>query len=154
MHQIVIMLCVAVAAALPAHAVEPPAAPPDDLDALSLADKAPSTPDKPVQAWRLFVEAAGGQGSLRATDERVDTTRASFDARFDAALAPGLRGVLSDRIDAVHSNGVPRGRDVNTLREAIFLLRLVVVSRVAFAGDLHDLGERPRKAKGDRRRKP
>ena len=118
MHQIVILLCVAVAAALPAHAVEPPAAPPDDLDALSLADKAPSTPDKPVQAWRLFVEAAGGQGSLRATDERVDTTRASFDARFDAALAPGLRGVLSDRIDAVHSNGVPRGRDVNTLREA------------------------------------
>ena len=118
MHQIVIMLCVAVAAALPAHAVEPPAAPPDDLDALSLADKAPSTPDKAVQAWRLFVEAAGGQGSLRGTDERVDTTRASFDARFDAALAPGLRGVISDRIDAVHSNGVPRGRDVNTLREA------------------------------------
>jgi hypothetical protein len=118
MHRIVLLLCVALTVALPVRAVEPPAAPPDDLDALSLADKAPAPTKPPAQAWRLFVEGAVGQGSLRGSDERVDTTRGSLDARFDAALAPGLRGVFSDRIDLVHSNGVPRGRDVNTLREA------------------------------------
>lgn len=121
MDRIVILLCVAMAVALPVRAVEPPAAPSavpaDDLDALSLADKAPAPTKPPPQAWRLFVEGAGGQGSLRGSDERFDTARASFDARFDAALMPGLRGVFSDRLDLVHSNGVPRGRDVNTLRE-------------------------------------
>ena len=118
MHRIVTLLCVAMAAALPVRAVEPPTAPPSDLDALSLADTAPA-PAKPLTpAWRMFVEGAGGQGSLRGSGEVVNTARASFDARFDAALMPGLRGVLSDRIDTVHSNGVPRGRDVNTLREA------------------------------------
>ena len=123
MHRIAISLCVALVAALvtvlPARAIEPPAAAlPDDLDALSLADKAPSPTQPPAQAWRVFVEAAGGQGWLRGSDEQVGTTRASFDARFDAALAAGLRGVFSNRLDLVHSNGVPRGRDVNTLREA------------------------------------
>jgi hypothetical protein len=38
--------------------------------------------------------------------------------RFDDTLAPGLRMVLSDRVDLIHSNGVPPGKDVNTLREA------------------------------------
>ena len=118
MHRIVMLLGAAMAAALPVCAAEPPAAPPSDLDALSLADTAPAPAKPPTPAWRLFVEGAGGQGNLRGSDERVNTGRASFDARFDAALMPGLRGVLSDRLDVVHGNGVPRGRDVNTLREA------------------------------------
>jgi len=101
-----------------AHAADPPAAPPDDLDALSLADKAPTTTAQPARKWRAFVEAAAGRGSLADTDSRFDTNRLSLDLRFDASVTPGLRVVLSDRLDVVHSNGVPRGKDVNTLREA------------------------------------
>ena len=118
MRQITVTLCLALCAAMPAHAAEPPAAPPDDLDALSLADKAPTTTAQPAQKWRIFIEGAAGQGTLRGTDSRFDTTRASLDVRFDANVAQGLRAVLSDRLDLVHSNGVPRGEDVNTLREA------------------------------------
>ncbi len=118
MPRILILLYVALTVSLPARAVEPPAAPADDLDALSLADKTPSPTKPPAQTWRMFVEAAGGQGSLRGSDEQMGTTRASFDARFDATLTAGLRCVFSDRLDLVHSNSMPRGRDVNTLREA------------------------------------
>ena len=94
MHRIAISLCVGLAAALatvlPARAIEPPSvALPDDMDALSLADKAPSPTPPPVQVWRVFVEAAGGQGWLRGSDAQVGTTRASLDARFDAALHSG-----------------------------------------------------------------
>ena len=96
MRQIVVTLCVVVVAALPARAAEPPDALPADLDALSLADKAPTTTEQPAQKWRMFGEAAVGQGALRGTDSRFNTRRASFDARFDAALAQGVRGVLSD----------------------------------------------------------
>ena len=118
MRQITVTLCLALCAAMPARAADPPAAPPDDLDALSLADKAPTTTVQPAQQWRIFVEGAAGQGKLRSSDSRFDTTRASLDVRFDANVAQGLRAVLSDRLDVVHSNGVPRGEDANTLREA------------------------------------
>lgn len=118
MRRITVTLCLALFAAVAARAAEPPAAPPDDLDALSLADKAqvPTTPTAPK--WRIFGEGGGGQGTLRSDDSRFDTARASLDVRFDATMAPGLRAVLSDRLDLVHANGVPRAENVNTLREA------------------------------------
>lgn len=118
MRQITVTLCLVLCTALPTRAAEPPGAPPDDLDALKLADKAPTTTAESAQKWRIFIEGAAGGGAPGGTDSHVDTRRASIDFRFDANVAQGLRAVLSDRLDLVHSNGVPRAEDVNTLREA------------------------------------
>ena len=118
MHLIVATLCLALCAVLPARSAEPPAAPPDDLDALSLADKAPAAVAPPAKAWRVFVEGAAGQGTLRGTDSHFGIARASLDLRFDGEVTKGLRAVLSDRLDGVHSDGIPPGENVNTLREA------------------------------------
>jgi hypothetical protein len=115
MRQFVIPLCLALAAASAARAADPP---PDDLDALSLADKAPEPAAKPPQKLRLFVEGAIGEGRVLGSNSSFHPTRASMDLRYDDVITPGLRGVLSDRLDIVRSNGVPRGDDVNTLREA------------------------------------
>jgi hypothetical protein len=100
-----------------ASANDPPA---DDLDALSLADKAPASDPAAAQAlqWRLFVEGAVGAGKLRGSDSDFSILRGSIDFRIDAKLAPGLRGVFSDRLDLVDSDGVPPGDNLNTLREA------------------------------------
>ena len=91
---------------------------PGDLDALTLADKAPSEPVAAPSAWRVFIE-----GNLRRTrqdgaDANFESRRGSIDARFDAKVAPGLRAVFSDRLDLRHSNRQGGERDVNTLREA------------------------------------
>ncbi|HEY8708194.1 MAG TPA: hypothetical protein VIM34_09365 [Burkholderiaceae bacterium] len=118
MRHFTVTLYLALCAAAPARAADPPAAPADDLDALTLADKAPTTPAPSAHKWRIFVEGAAGQGTLRGTDTRFDTSRGSVDFRYDANVAQNLRGVLSDRLDLVHSNGVPHGENVNTLREA------------------------------------
>jgi len=120
MRQFAITLCLALAATPAARAADTPPAAPDDLDALSIADKAPTTPEKSAQKLRVFVEAAGGRASLRGSSSDVNTSRASLDLRYDDTLWPALRGVLSDRLDLVHSHGVPEGKDVNTLREAYF----------------------------------
>ncbi|MDL2336210.1 MAG: hypothetical protein QFE16_00060 [Pseudomonadota bacterium] len=112
------LLQLTLAFAASAHAAEPPDALPDDLDALSLADKAPTTPPQAVQAWRIFAEGAFGQTKIGGADPRFESSRASLDVRFDAHVAPGLRAVFSDRFDRLHSNGKPSADDVNTLREA------------------------------------
>ncbi|HOM15122.1 MAG TPA: hypothetical protein PLB41_17610 [Rubrivivax sp.] len=107
---------------LPALAVNAaPAEPPDDLDALSLADKAPEAPvEQAARPWRLFVEGAVGRGRLRGSggDNDFGIYRGSIDFRYDAPIAPQWRVVLSDRLDGVDSDGVPPGDNVNTLREA------------------------------------
>lgn len=118
MRQVVVALCVVMVIALPLRAAERPVAPSADLDALSLADKTPLPTEQLAQKWRIFFEGAAGEGALRGTDSRFNTSRASIDARLDAVVAPSVRGVLSNRFDLVHSGGVPRGSDVNTLREA------------------------------------
>ena len=118
MRQFTVTLCLALCAAAPAWAADPPAAPADDLDALSLADKAPTTTAQPAPKWRAFVEGAAGQGTLGGSDAHFGTSRGSLDVRYDANVAQELRVVLSDRFDGVHSNGVPTGENVNTLREA------------------------------------
>jgi len=115
MRAIAIPLCLALAAVSAARAADPP---PDDLDALKLADKAPEPAAKPPQKLRLFVEGALGAGRVLGSSADFHPTRASMDLRYDDVITPGLRGVLSDRLDIVRSNGVPRGDDVNTLREA------------------------------------
>ncbi len=119
MRKTAITLCLALCAALPALATDNPAAgAPDDLDALTLADKAPAEQAEPKQPWRLFIEGAGGQGELREDGSHFGIARGSLDVRVDASLTKGLRAVFSDRLDLVHSDGQPPGENVNTLREA------------------------------------
>lgn len=118
LHPFLIQLALALAVAAPAHAANLPDTLPDDLDALSLADKAPAAAPEQARAWRMFVEGAGGQSSTPGPDSHFETRRLSLDVRFDARVAPGLRAVFSDRFDGRHSNGRPGADDVNTLREA------------------------------------
>lgn len=118
MHFAPLPTCLALCFAGLAHAAGPPAAPPDELDALALADKAPVESTQPARPWRIFIEGAAGRNELIGAVSRVDTRRMSVDLRFDVSLAPGVRAVLSDRVDLAHSNGVPPAENVNTLREA------------------------------------
>jgi hypothetical protein len=112
-------LAAALGSLLPAQAAtDAPAGPPDDLDALSLADKAPEAAAQPTRPWRLFLEGAVGQGKLRANNDKVSLYRGSIDIRYDDRIAPKWRLVFSDRLDGVDSDGVPPGDNVNTLREA------------------------------------
>jgi len=110
--------CLALCFAGLTHAAAPPAAPPDELDALALADKATVESTQPARPWRIFIEGAAGRNEVIGAVPRVDTQRLSIDMRLDVSLAPGLRAVLSDRVDLAHSNGVPPAENVNTLREA------------------------------------
>ncbi|MBL8352939.1 MAG: hypothetical protein JNL87_21800 [Burkholderiaceae bacterium] len=118
MRKALIALALAQAAQFPAFAADASSGPPDDLEALKLADE--STGDAPQQAqpWRVFVEAAAGRGRLRGGDSRFGLVRGALDARADVMLTNGLRAVFSDRLDLVDSDGVPPGKNINTLREA------------------------------------
>jgi hypothetical protein len=109
---------VALCAAASVHAAGAADAPPDDVSALELADKAYTTTAQPASPWRLFFEGAGGAGQRRDTGAHFGIARGSLDLHVDARLAPALRGVLSDRLDLVHSAGEPPGENLNTLREA------------------------------------
>lgn len=106
-------LCAALAAT-PLFAADPPA---DDLDALSLADKAPEKAAT-ASAWRAYVEGAAGTARWRGAGDQ-DTLRAALDLRYDGTLTPGVRAVLSNRVDAVRRRGdTTDRREVNSLREA------------------------------------
>jgi len=119
MRKIIAALAVALGFSLPTQAAtDAPAGPPDDLDALSLADKAPSNSAAPARPWRLFLEGAIGRGKLRASGDNFSLYRGSIDFRYDEHVAQQLRLVFSDRLDGVASDGVPPGDNVNTLREA------------------------------------
>jgi hypothetical protein len=119
MRRIIGVLAVALGYVAPLHAAtNAPAGQPDDLDALSLADKATDTPAEGARPWRLFLEGAVGQGRLRANNDKVSLYRGSIDFRYDDGIAPQWRLVFSDRLDGIDSDGVPPGENVNTLREA------------------------------------
>lgn len=91
---------------------------PDDADALRLADK-PAEAPQPARDWRLSIEAARMHGAPRsAAASSVEAQRLSFDFNYDGRPTPGLRAVLSDRLDLVHSSTSPSEGNVNTLREA------------------------------------
>jgi hypothetical protein len=119
MRKTIAALAVALGYSLPTQAAtDAPAGPPDDLDALSLADKAPSNSAAPARPWRLFLEGAIGRGKLRGSDDNFSLYRGSIDFRYDEHVAQQLRLVFSDRLDGVASDGVPQSDNVNTLREA------------------------------------
>lgn len=117
MRHPLLTVCLALALAGHARAADPPAAPPDEIDALDLADKVPQVQQQAARPWRLFIEGAAGRNGL-ATGGDVDRRRLALDLRVDGRLAPGLRAVLSNRLDLVHEGGDPPADDVNTLREA------------------------------------
>jgi hypothetical protein len=119
MRRIIGALAVALGHVLPVQAAtNAPAGPPDDQDALSLADKAPEASTQAARPWRLFLEGAVGRGKLRNTGSNFSLYRGSIDFRYDDHIAPQWRLVFSDRLDGVDSDGVPPGDNVNTVREA------------------------------------
>jgi hypothetical protein len=119
MRRIVAVLAMALGFGLPVQAAtDAPTGAPDDLDALSLADKPPAAGAQAIRPWRLFLEGAVGRGKLRGSGDNFSLYRGSIDFRYDDHVAPQLRLVFSDRLDGVNSDGVPPGENVNTLREA------------------------------------
>ena len=121
MRRLAVTTCILwLAAATSAPAADAPAEPPDDAGALSLADQAAPAAQK-ARDWQVFVEGASARDSMRlGADSHATRGRASLDARYDATIAPGLRAVLSDRLDLGRSSVLPRESNVNTLREVYF----------------------------------
>ncbi len=116
-RQIFLLASLLLLAAAAASAADTPADnKPDDADALSLADEAKPEKRAP-RDWQVF-----GEGSVSRTSQRggpaLDGARLSLDLRYGSNVAPGLRAVLSDRLDLSRSSQAPRQTNVNTLREA------------------------------------
>ena len=103
-------------AAAPLLAAAQAPAEPEDAEALELADQPVSAPQA-ARPWRLYVEGALARHSLRSSPSD-DVLRATLDLRVDTSLRPGLRAVLSDRLDGVRHESDPQERNVNALREA------------------------------------
>ena len=122
MRQNIVIACLCLLASAAANAADAPPPknpndPPGDADALSLADEA--KPEKRAQRdWQAFGEAAISRTAQRNGQPTLDGRRLSLDLRWDGTLTPGLRAVLSDRLDLSHSSEAPRETNVNTLREA------------------------------------
>lgn len=113
-----ILLSALLACAVPVQAADLPAAATSELDALSLADDAKAPQDKSVGPWRVYLEGAGGTRSFVSPSESAGAQRASVDVRYDTKLLPGLRFVVSNRLDLVHDQSSRPVKSVNTLREA------------------------------------
>lgn len=91
-----------------------------DAAALSLPGAAPQAAES-ARAWQLFVEVAAGRSVVRNASFAEDadaTQRLSIDLQVDATLAPGLRGILADRLDVDWLHRFKQRNDVNTLKEA------------------------------------
>lgn len=87
-----------------------------DDDALLLADQAlPAS----VRAgdWRVFTELALGSTDQRYGLPAVHGQRWSLDMKYDRALAPGVRLILSDRFDLRSQDKFAHHASVNTPRE-------------------------------------
>ncbi|HJW53733.1 MAG TPA: hypothetical protein VJ577_00505 [Burkholderiaceae bacterium] len=87
-----------------------------DLDALQLADRAPTVVEH-ASDWRLSVEAAAGEAKVRGGTP-LDTQRLSFDIEYDKRVAPGWRAVLANRLDMTAQGALSDKTSVNTLKEA------------------------------------
>jgi hypothetical protein len=89
----------------------------DDIDALNLADTAPSKVER-ASDWHMFVEGALGQYTLRGGNLTGSNQRLSFDVQFDKSFAPGWRAVFADRLDMNWQSEPERQNGINTLKEA------------------------------------
>lgn len=114
-----------VLAAAPAYAEDP------DEAALALADRT-QTETARAGDWRTLTEGALIETRLREGG-RQRAQRLSLDTYYDTSIAPGWRGIFSDRLDLAW-RGNPSYHDfINTLKEAY-------VSWQADADDIVDLG--------------
>lgn len=104
-------LAVALLQAMPAWAAD------DDLDALSL-ESAPEVTPESVRSTQLFVEGALGYASQRYQLRGNTLRRASVDLTHSSHLAPGLRAVISNRLDVIDPAAPGADAAVNSLREA------------------------------------
>ena len=90
-----------------------------ESDALSL-EAAPEAPAKGARDTKIFIEGTVGNASQRYVPESRNIGRASLDFSHTARLSPGLRAVVSDRIDHIYpaDAGADADATVNSLREA------------------------------------
>lgn len=90
-----------------------------ESDALSL-EAAPEAPAEGARDTKLFFEVAFGDASQRYLADSRNIGRASLDFSHTARLSPGLRAVVSDRIDYIYHADADAGADAtfNSLREA------------------------------------
>lgn len=107
------LLAVALTQALPALGAEADA----EADALSL-ESAPEVAPQAASSTKLFIEGAIGNASQRYLPESRNLGRASIDFSHSARLGPGLRAVISDRLDQIHPRDAGADETVNSLREA------------------------------------
>lgn len=89
----------------------------DDMDALQLADKAPTSVEKPSN-WHVFTEGELGTVDQRYGLPTLHTERWSLDAQYDKVLTPGWRVFLSDRLDITSQDKFSHHDTINTLKES------------------------------------
>lgn len=88
-----------------------------EADALSLQSDT-SPPAEAARDTKFFVEGAIGNASQRYLPDSRNTGRASLDFSHSARLGPGLRAVMSDRVDHIYPRDGGADKTVNSLREA------------------------------------
>jgi hypothetical protein len=88
-----------------------------ELDALNLQSAPEVVPDA-TRSTKLFFEGAVGNASQRYTSDSVRLGRASIDFSHSARLTPGLRAVVSNRLDYFDPAIAGTDAAVNSLREA------------------------------------
>jgi hypothetical protein len=109
------VLCFGFAAAL-IHAL-PAWAADAESDALNL-QSAPEVAPEAASSSKFFVEGAVGNASQRYLPDSREMNRESLDVSHSQSLAPGLRAVISDRLDHLHPVNAGADETVNSLREA------------------------------------
>lgn len=107
------LLAVALTQAMPALSADADA----ESEALSL-ESAPEAAPEAARNTKLFIEGAIGNASRRYESHSRDLGRVSLDFSHTARLAPGLRAVLSDRLDHIYPRDGGADKTVNSLREA------------------------------------
>lgn len=88
-----------------------------DTDALNLESAEAKAPQG-KRDTRIFVEGAVGKANQRYLPGSQNLGRASFDLSYTARFGPGLRLVISDRLDQIHPRDPGLDETVNSLREA------------------------------------
>jgi len=88
-----------------------------ESDALSL-EAAPEALAEGARDTKIFIEGAVGNASQRYLPESRNIGRDSLDFSHTARLSPGLRAVVSDRIDHIYPADAGADAMVNSLREA------------------------------------
>lgn len=106
------VLTLAMLQALPALAAD------DDLDALSLESTPEAAATTAHSSTQFFIEGAVGSAPQRFQAGSRDVNRISFDLTHSARLAPGLRAVVSNRLDYLDPEDPGTDAAVNSLREA------------------------------------